>query len=385
MIDDVSHRRPDADVVCLQEVSPLSYDGDFAFMKDLGYDSNEMFKKGRFRPATFWKSSRCFLMSDPVHKDRTLLTAFRLRAQPIDQTGIAPFPPPGTWYVLNCHLQAGKQGSRRLRQIHEGAKAVMTLCRKLERGCSKSLRLIVCGDFNGGAECGAVRFLEDGFVDETFREDGQAISSGRKALPLDQPMQDAVLSVDREPPSTLVVPELMSIMIQGGSYENLVLSEAVTTRLTTIFDRLATQYSPDRSTQAMSKKDVEQYLIAVNGKVGRGSEFREAARQMGWVAKGTLRGPDEEDEDNEEVSLPENGVLTLAGFLGIYENELKQGKFWGIAHDLAVLGEPLPDVGVFQSRFDESTIPVLCSPQPLLIFAAPLLVPTRLNRLTTFQ
>jgi len=40
----------DADVVCIQEISPDSFEDDFAFMKDdLGYDGVELFKKGRFR------------------------------------------------------------------------------------------------------------------------------------------------------------------------------------------------------------------------------------------------------------------------------------------------------------------------------------------------
>jgi hypothetical protein len=34
------------------------------------------------------------------------------------------------WYVLNCHLQAGKQAPRRVRQINEGVRSVMTLARK---------------------------------------------------------------------------------------------------------------------------------------------------------------------------------------------------------------------------------------------------------------
>lgn len=115
----------DADIVCLQEVSPLSFDDDFAFMNDLGYDGKEMFKKGRFRPATFYKSSRVKLITPAVHKDRTLLTIF----QPVDDEmkggGI-------NWYILNCHLQAGKQASRRLRQMNEGIKAVFTAARKLK-------------------------------------------------------------------------------------------------------------------------------------------------------------------------------------------------------------------------------------------------------------
>ncbi len=45
----------DPDVVCMQEVSPLSFESDFDFMSELGYDGVEMFRRGRFRPATFWK------------------------------------------------------------------------------------------------------------------------------------------------------------------------------------------------------------------------------------------------------------------------------------------------------------------------------------------
>lgn len=71
-------RTIDADVVCLQEIAPDSFQNDFAFMKDLGYDGSELYKKGRFRPATFWKTSYCTLASPSVHKDRSLLTAFQL-------------------------------------------------------------------------------------------------------------------------------------------------------------------------------------------------------------------------------------------------------------------------------------------------------------------
>jgi mRNA deadenylase 3'-5' endonuclease subunit Ccr4 len=117
----------DADVVCLQEVSPVSFEDDFAFMAELGYDGKEMYKKGRFRPATFWKTSQCELAAPPVHKDRTLLTSFRLLHKSDAATEQAR-----NWYVLNCHLQAGKQSKRRLRQINEGVRAVVTLAKKLK-------------------------------------------------------------------------------------------------------------------------------------------------------------------------------------------------------------------------------------------------------------
>jgi hypothetical protein len=119
----------DADIVCLQEVSPVSFDTDFDFMRELGYDGKEMFKKGRFRPATFWKTSRCEIVTPPVHKDRTLLTAFRVLPPPT----VSDPAETHVWYILNCHLQAGKEGGRRVRQIHEGARSVLTLARKLKR------------------------------------------------------------------------------------------------------------------------------------------------------------------------------------------------------------------------------------------------------------
>jgi mRNA deadenylase 3'-5' endonuclease subunit Ccr4 len=121
----------DADVVCIQEVSPKSFEDDFKFMEDLGY-SCEMFRKGRFRPATFWKKNCLELTSPPVHKDRTLLTSFRRRqaSSPDDSGENTLKSVGGTWYVLNCHLQAGTQSKRRLRQINEGVRAVMTLAKK---------------------------------------------------------------------------------------------------------------------------------------------------------------------------------------------------------------------------------------------------------------
>jgi hypothetical protein len=108
-------------------VSPVSFEDDFAFMTELGYDGKEMYKKGRFRPATFWKTSQCELAAPPVHKDRTLLTSFRLLHKSDSESAQAR-----NWFVLNCHLQAGNQAKRRLRQINEGVRAVVTLAKKLK-------------------------------------------------------------------------------------------------------------------------------------------------------------------------------------------------------------------------------------------------------------
>jgi hypothetical protein len=221
--------------------------------------------------------------------------------------------------------------------------------------------LIVCGDFNGGDECAAVSFLQNGFIDSSFYEDGEPVTSSRKVLPLDNGLIDAMKAVsNREPPPTLCVPELITLMVDGNAYENPKLSMAVVERLSRIFNQRATAIASSSTTESvvMTLADVEKYLTDINKKCGRGSEFREAARQMGWKEEAeTQNNPQNEDEnasDREKsaIALPRDGVLTLDGFINIYQSELQQGKFWGIAHDLAVLGEPLPSVGLFQARFD---------------------------------
>lgn len=209
--------------------------------------------------------------------------------------------------------------------------------------------LIVCGDFNGGHECGAVRYLEDGKVDESFVEDGDQVSSRLKAMPFAQPLTDVMTTVDRPPPSTLVVPELISLMVKGIAFDHAELSDEVVTRLTRIYDRLATHAPPSSTQRVMSPQDVERWMIATNGQLGRGSEFREAARQMGWKESNPEAAS---EEPKERIVLPPGGLLSLDGFVQVYQKELDAGKFWGIANDMAVLGEPLPDAGVFQSRYD---------------------------------
>lgn len=216
----------------------------------------------------------------------------------------------------------------------------------------KNVKLIVCGDFNGGDESAAIRFLEDGVIDETFLEDGGPVVSSRKVLPFINPLQDVYADSGIEPPPpTLVVSELISIMVNGGrAYEMPAFTKDVLQRLERVYRRYATHEILQQQ-PVMNVADVERWLLTINGKVGRGSEFREAAKQMGW--KEDLKcGEDEIPEEKSRIALPVDGVLTLAGFIAVYESELRGGKFWGIAHDLAVLGEPLPDPGVFQARYD---------------------------------
>jgi hypothetical protein len=169
-----------------------------------------------------------------------------------------------------------------------------------------------------------------------------------------------------------VVPELISLLVEGGqaAYENPRLSLDARERLGRIFDRFATQPSGEEGSRAtMSAGDAERWLVAINRALGRGSEFREAARKMGWKGgKG---------DDDRPTQLPPGGRLALKDFVDIYESELRAGKFWGIAHDLAALGEALPDAGAFESRYDRIYCSEAAQPVAVVDFVCRVPCPNR--------
>lgn len=140
----------DCDVVCLQETAADSFETDWSFMAtDLGYTKHALFKKGRFRPATFWRPERCELaygdcgdgdtLEPQYHRDRCLVTPLRLVQQPptssfssttqeaeaegsTEEARAKLMAKPTTTavaYVVNCHLTAGPEGARRLRQVSD--------------------------------------------------------------------------------------------------------------------------------------------------------------------------------------------------------------------------------------------------------------------------
>ena len=187
--------------------------------------------------------------------------------------------------------------------------------------------------------------LEDGYIDETFIEDGTPVSSKRKDLPFTNPLKDAsVAASSRSPPPTLVVAELISNLMETAAYENPVLSDDMKERLERIYNKLSNIESGE-----MDKSAVEKWLVCINKRLQRGDEYRNAAIEMGYVDP----NPDDPwDVRKKRITMPEDGILTLSGFIAVYQKELSGGKFWGIAHDMQVLGEPLPDAGLFTSRFD---------------------------------
>ena len=374
-----------ADIVCLQECSPQSFESDWAWLADEGYDC-ALLAKGRMRPATFWKRERWELCqadgSDlPVaeeaeaeaadaadrgggspradkgahgvlHGDRTLTTILR----PLGPTGTAVAGQPAPLWVINAHLSAGPEARRRLRQVHEALEAARKLIAKTAGGgkaaggkagggggkggsasaAAMPARVVVAGDFNSQGHSAVRELLEAGEVLPSFRESddpteaAQAeseVTSKPKRQALGrfadaQAVACAASGVARPP--TLIAAELMSRMQQVDGRP----SEALRLALDEAFARL----SSDGAT--LSDEEQAAWLLQVNKALGRGSEHRAA------LAAREARG---------------GAPLTREDFHAVYAAELAQGKFWGVEHDLRVLrGAGLREEGAapFTAAFD---------------------------------
>ena len=374
-----------ADIVCLQECSPQSFESDWAWLADEGYDC-ALLAKGRMRPATFWKRERWELCqadgSDlPVaeeaeaeaadaadrgggspradkgahgvlHGDRTLTTILR----PLGPKGTAVAGQPAPLWVINAHLSAGPEARRRLRQVHEALETARKLIAKTAGGgkaaggkagggggkggsasaAAMPARVVVAGDFNSQGHSAVRELLEAGEVLPSFRESGDPteaaqaeseVTSKPKRQALGrfadaQAVACAASGVARPP--TLIAAELMSRMQQADGRP----SEALRLALDEAFARL----SSDGAT--LSDEEQAAWLLQVNKALGRGSEHRAA------LAAREARG---------------GAPLTREDFHAVYAAELAQGKFWGVEHDLRVLrGAGLREEGAapFTAAFD---------------------------------
>lgn len=229
-----------ADIVCIQEADGDTFEKDFDFMKEAGYEYC-LHKKYRFRCATFFKKNK-FVLEQDAHKDRTLVTALR------SNEGNRVLN------VVNCHLSGGAAPERRLRQVYEAleqvrkwkAKAELTLQkqRKANRPSPKNILkaeeslqlqenagIIVCGDFNSDGNTGVRRLLVEGSIDPEWHEPQYphvTLTSKRKEHSLGHPFVDAaelaytanVCDGDygERPtagcrPATYVVPNLASLLL----------------------------------------------------------------------------------------------------------------------------------------------------------------------------
>lgn len=318
-----------ADFVCMQEACELSWEEDFAFMEDAGYVRLLHEKPGRMRPATFWLKDRWTLVS-ALHRDRTLTVALRRVSGPRAGT---------TVFVANAHLSAGPNAERRLRQAEEAVTQAAKEAAKLKLPV-EHCPMIFCGDFNSQGSTAVRELLVVGEVGPDFREHGDPTERGQQGKQITSKVRrqtfgrfaDAAERCFGEVavPATILAANIDSKMALDSG------------ELTAgMLDKLRATYRllrGDRPT--MDQEAIKHYLIRVNKELGRGSECRFIERVL------AERGQ----------SLEAGGAWLLEEeFVALYREEVEQGKFWGVEHDLVALtgaGLALPSEGPTQLCFD---------------------------------
>ena len=309
--------RVQPDVLCLQEVSELSFDEDFHFLGKAGYTVLMHEKKGRMRPATCWKGDWKQVIAQ--HKDRSLIVGLQNKDTVL--------------FVVNVHLTAGPSADRRLRQMHEALETVEKEAKKLKLNPDQ-LAVLVCGDFNSQGSTAVRELLVKGVVSPDFRESGDPTEKGqegkqitskirRHGLPHFQDAADVAYS--GEPPATILAQNIDDKMQNpDGS-----LTTAMTQALDAAFDACRAP-----GAELMREAETHEFLKRINRELGRGSEYRFV--EAVFERKGQR-------------------ALSREDFHGLYAAELAEGKFWGVEHDMReLLGDGLakPGDGPCQLRFD---------------------------------
>lgn len=362
-------QRANADIVCLQELVDCSFKADWDFMEKLGYANYALFRKGRFRPATFWRPS-LELAGDIIHKDRVLVTPLRRVPGASADTSTSAAPSSidcrPIIFVVNCHLKAMNDPDRRLRQVHEAvdacrkqlikAKARAGNARKREKSQSEPAMevVIVCGDFNcefvvpTNAKSEGVAHVNEAVFD--YLLGGQSATRSGKVKKNGVGLFQDVYADNPRP--TLIAPPLIGLLTSPkqpnsqpneDKFDNL--TPKILDNLAQIFRQLATSRTAGGET-VMSRKDVDAYITRVNLQTGRGSEYRCALSLL-------ERRAQSQTEAGQAADPPH---LTLSDFVHIYREEVTDGKYWGVRHDLFVLGqgveEELTHMQPFQARYD---------------------------------
>ena len=204
----------------------------------------------------------------------------------------------------------------------------------------RHLAVIVAGDFNSQGATAVRELLVHNAVAPDFRESGDpterhqaetAVTSKAKRHVL-SPFADAyALAFGEAVPPTLVCRKLDAHMVDLETGELLPECEAQIRRM---FDALSSDGG-----QSMNRADVESWLVLVNKKLGRGSEFRAAEALL---------------QAKSDAGKIES--LTFSDFRSIYAAEMSEGKWWGVEHDLTAVngsGLAVADEDPFTARFDQ--------------------------------
>lgn len=303
-----------ADILCLQETTPETFAQDWSFLNDAGYD-HALHRKDELRCATFWRRDRWSLLEPPRHQDRTLLTALGSLH--------------GSRYVVvaNVHLKAGAEPARRLRQVAEALEQIEK--RGVARGARpEEIPVVLCGDFNCDVHRSAAgRLLRQEEVTPDFREESfpdlELTRRPRKTRlgPFRDVYREAFGEVS---PPTLLLPDRRSFFFSADDG----LSPAYRAAVRALFLRFA------QGRPSLDRSAVDAWIATINGEARRGSEWDKAERLLAERGEEGLR--------EEELQA-------------IYEAELREGKPWGVIHDLIRCGAltEAPPARVQALRFDQ--------------------------------
>ena len=178
-----------ADIVCVQETSADSFESDFEFMAEAGYD-HVLHSKFRFRTATFFRRDKFELKSEK-HGDRTLVTLLTLKRMSQEATKDGE----RSLFVVNCHLTGGPNADKRLRQVHDACEFMRKEINKMtnskptaKKGAQAEGKgpevqvpaptaVIICGDFNEEGDTGVKKLLTEGLVPANFSTEGLILTT----------------------------------------------------------------------------------------------------------------------------------------------------------------------------------------------------------------
>ena len=178
-----------ADIVCVQETSADSFESDFEFMAEAGYD-HVLHSKFRFRTATFFKRDKFELKSEK-HGDRTLVTLLTLKRMSQEATKDGE----RSLFVVNCHLTGGPNADKRLRQVHDACEFMRKEINKMtnskptaKKGAQAEGKgpevqvpaptaVVICGDFNEEGDTGVKKLLTEGLVPANFSREGLILTT----------------------------------------------------------------------------------------------------------------------------------------------------------------------------------------------------------------
>lgn len=298
------------DVLCLQETRGPTFDEDFRFLREAGYD-RRLHRTARIMPATAFLAEH-FTCVGERSTDRALTVILQPHVAPDLRLA-----------VVNVHLSAAADPRPRFRQL---LGALERLTKDLDRRGVEPAhrRVLVCGDFNAPPDGSATdHYLRGGTVGADFREPTapDRMLSSRDRRHGFGPLHDVVRDALGRPPVTLVGSRLTAYTPTAQG-----LPPALVDALDALFDR----FSSDR--HVLAWPEVEAWLTAINGAPDRGPEWRRATALV--------------------ADHPER-ALSREAFHQLIEAEIAAGRYWSVQHDLQALGLATdPDRHLFAASLD---------------------------------